>query len=444
MDADLHRLQIDRSVKLAEPPRSSASWCAIAALVAGLLAAGGYVLHARLHPLPEVTVVRVRAAESSAGSHEAVVWQATGYIVAAHKIEVTSKVVGRVAWIGVQKGDTVAQGQVLVRLEDDEHRARVLEAQGQLEGVRARLAELEHGSRPEEVARAAAELDLAQAELDNARVTLGRTRALAAEGVLARQTLDDAQGRHAVQAARVASLKNACELVRLGPRPEQIEALHAQVQPAEGVLAFAQTQLKSTVICAPISGTVLERNVERGEFVTTGFVGDRGAKGYAASLADLKDLEVEIDISQNDAAKLEWRQSTLITTDAYPNRKYGGYVSEISPEATRQKETLRINVKIGEPDAHLRPEVNASVTFITRETPSSELGRRFCVPAPAVRDRDVFLVVDGRAMARRVQVAAARDGTTQITEKLSGNELLIANPPANLRDGDKVQVKEVP
>jgi HlyD family secretion protein len=442
MDAELHRLQIERSVKGAEPRRGSVGW-AIAALMAVLLAAGGYVLYARLHPLTEIEVVRVRPPESSTASQEGVALQATGYIIAAHKIEVASKVVGRVAWIGVEKGDMVRQGQVLVRLEDDEYRARVLEAQGHLESIRARLAELEHGSRSEEIARAAAELEHAQAELDNARVTLVRTRALATEGVLARQTLDDAQSRHAVQTARVASLKKAYELVRLGPRPEQIEAQLALVQQAKGVLAFAQTQLQNTVISAPISGTVLKRNVEKGEFVTTGFVGDRGAKGYVASLADLKDLEVEIDISQNDFAKLTWRQPAFITTDAYPDRKYRGYVSEISPEANRQKATLQIKVKIAEPDAYLRPEMNASVTFITREKPSSELRLRFNVPSSAIRDGNVFLLVDGKVAARRVQVAGALDSTAQITEGLSGNELLIVNPPANLRDGDKVQAKEV-
>ena len=67
---------------------------------------------------------------------------------------------------------------------------------------------------------------------------------------------------------------------------------------------YAETKLANTVIRAPVTGTILERAVEKGEFVTTGFVGDRGAKGYVVSLADLNDLEVELDISQNDFAKL--------------------------------------------------------------------------------------------------------------------------------------------
>ena len=96
--------------------------------------------------------------------------------------------------------------------------------------------------------------------------------------------------------------------MKLGPRQEQIDALRGQVEQARGAVAFAQTNLDNTIIRAPVTGTILERNVEKGEFVTTGFVGDKGAKGYVVSLADLNDLEVELDISQNDFAKLHPKQ----------------------------------------------------------------------------------------------------------------------------------------
>jgi multidrug resistance efflux pump len=120
---------------------------------------------------------------------------ATGNIVAAHKIELAAKVVGKRAWIGVDKGDKVQEGQMLVRLEDDEYRAHLLEARGQLNNLKAHLAELEHGSRPEEIAKAKAGLAQAHATQENARGTLDRTRSLAGEGVMAKQALDDAQAK---------------------------------------------------------------------------------------------------------------------------------------------------------------------------------------------------------------------------------------------------------
>ncbi len=97
--------------------------------------------------------------------------------------------------------------------------------------------------------------------------------------------------------------------MKLGPRQEQIDAVARPDGTGRGVLAFAQTHLDNTIIRAPVTGTILERNVEKGEFVTTGFVGDKGAKGYVVSLADLNDLEVELDISQNDFAKLHPQQT---------------------------------------------------------------------------------------------------------------------------------------
>ena len=106
------------------------------------------------------------------------VLSATGYIVAHHTINVNSKVTGRLAWIGVEKGDKVKEGQVLVRLEDQEFRASYEQAKGALDNARAYLDELEHGSRPEEIQQAQHNLDEARATLVNDKLTLDRTREL--------------------------------------------------------------------------------------------------------------------------------------------------------------------------------------------------------------------------------------------------------------------------
>ena len=134
----------------------------------------------RLNAATEVAVVRVQA-ESQAAAGPGIILNATGYIVAAHRIEVASKVVGKVLWIGVEKGDEVKAGQPLVRLEDDEYRAQVTQAKGSLLNLQAHLAELEHGSRPEEIAVARANLHQAKADQENAQVTLDRTKRLATD-----------------------------------------------------------------------------------------------------------------------------------------------------------------------------------------------------------------------------------------------------------------------
>ena len=299
--------------------------------------------------------------------------------------------------------------------------------------------------RSEEVAKAKADVDQARADQENARISLERTRDLVSQQILPQQNLDDAKTRYDSMAARVASLERAYELVRLGPRQEQIDALRAQVNQAKGTLAYSQIQLDNTVIRAPIDGTILERNVERGEFVTTGFVGDKGAKGYVVALADLKDLEVELDINQNDFAKLDPKQPGLITTDAYPDRKYPGVIREISPEANRQKATVQVKVRVLDPDNYLRPEMNASVAFYSPEKPgahNSEAKPSVTVPGSAVRDGSVFVIVGGKAIRKTVKVAGTTSQGVQIAEGLIGGEDLVVNPPANLKDGQKVQPKQ--
>jgi len=341
MDSELKSLRIDRSKRAQPEPSAWATrWIVGGVLVFVLLGAGRYV-YAMLNASTEVDILRVSSTSSGASGGSQVILNATGYIVAAHKIQVASKVLGRVAWIGVDKGDNVREGQVIVRLEDEEYKAQLQQARGRQQALEAKLTELETGSRPEEVERSRADLDEARANVENAKVNLDRNERLAAEGVVAKQTLDDAKARYDRELARMNALQKTLELVRIGPRREQIDAVRGQLVEAKGSVAFFENQLTNTIIRAPVTGTILERAVEKGEFVTTSFVGERGAKGYVVSLADLNDLEAELDISQNDFAKLGPKQKGIVTTDAYPDRKYEGVITEISPEANRQKAPCR-------------------------------------------------------------------------------------------------------
>jgi len=443
--ADLQGLRIDRSaLPSGEPSPWARRYIIIGIALVALLSVGALVFRLLSSDVPEVQVARTEAENSSVGG---IVLTASGYIVPHHKINVNSKVTGRVKWIGVEKGDKVKEGQVLVRLEDDEFRAQYEQARGATGNARAYLEELEHGSRPQEIDQAQHNLDEARATLANDKITLDRDRELWSQGVVARQLLDDASAKFDADQQRVNSLQQAFQLAKVGPRAEEIARAKGALQQAEGQEAYAKSLLDATVIRAPVNGTILERTAEKGELITSGFASqaEGGPQGSVVALADLKDIQVELDIAQDDFAKLGPNQKGIVSVDAYPDRKYDGEIAQISPEANRQKATVQIKVQILNPDEYLRPEMNATVKFLANENKTaSSQPSGILVPTTAVHDRDgkkvVFLAFNGKALLRPVQIISQRSGGIMV-QGLLGGENVITSGPANLKDGDKIKIK---
>ena len=157
MQPDLNSLRIDKSLKTsAQQPTLArwAKWWIIGGVFLFVLLGAARFIYNRANAALEVEVARaIKATNNTGGAATgSVILSATGYIVAHHKIQVASKVVGKVAWIGVEKGARVQQGQIIARLEDDEYRAQLQQAKGKLTALEARLLELQNGSRPEEIA----------------------------------------------------------------------------------------------------------------------------------------------------------------------------------------------------------------------------------------------------------------------------------------------------
>ncbi len=446
LKSGLDDLRIDRTKRPAQRGgRLSKAWIAIG--VSALLLLGGWRIGSVYFGAAEVDVHRVVVPRAGSAGPE-IVLQAAGYVVPHYRIEVASKVVGRVKWMGVEKGDSVTGGEPIVRLEDEEYQARLLESMGTLRSLKARLAELEAGSRPEEVERAEADLAEARAQLQEARLRYGRAKELKDEGVISVAEYDEAQYRLEALAKRVDSLAQTLELLRLGPRQEEIDSARAEVSRAEGTLAYNRTLVDATVIRAPVTGTVLERNVEVGELVTTGFVGDRGAKGYVVAMADLNDIQVELDISQNDFARTFMNQAAIVSTDAYRDREYAGQVVEISPEADRQKATVQVKVQVLEPDELIRPEMNANVSFLAPSegqdgAGASQQAPLIRIPSSALVDGNaVFVVVQDRVAKKPVRVVRTTSDTAEIEQGLAGGEDIVLAPPADLADGDRIKRSE--
>lgn len=439
----LRSLKIDRA-PAAPPPVSNRApkklLLALSVVIALALLAYFYFFSAA----KTITAAPVKI-ETGAASSAGVVLSATGYVVAHHKIAVGAKVMGRVAWIGVEKGDRVQQGQVLVRLEDQEFRAQVNQAKANLAAAEARLDQLKAGSRPQEKLKDKAAVLQAEANLKNAEAEYQRAAQLYPQGIVSKAELDRATAQRDAARGALEAARQSSTMTDIGPRAEEIRAAAAQVRQMQAALDYANTQLVSTEIKAPVTGTVLQRIVERGEMVTPSAMGESGARTSVVSLADLNDLQIELDISQQDFARLKMGQRAEVIPEAFPNLKYTGFIAEIAPEANRAKATVQVKVKVENPDEQLRPEMNARVNFLADSAPAdTKPVARVLVPKAALVHRDgsdfVFVVKGSRVEQRVVRVGEVSGDFNNVLEGLSGGESVAVSGADKLRDGDRVKI----
>jgi HlyD family secretion protein len=374
---------------------------------------------------------------------------ASGYVVPRHKVEVSSKIIGRIKEVCVQRGDQVKQGDVLIRIDDEEYQARLRSAEAQVKTLQARVAELKAGSRPQEIEAARAAVRSSEASLKSARLDYDRVDSLVKQGALSRQELDRMRAAMDVAAARVDADRKNAELVKIGPRVEQIEAAEAQLHEAEANVEYVKTELSYTVIAAPITGAILEKLAEQGELVTNmNFGGTRGAKNSVVTMADLSDLQVEVDLNETDVMKVKRGQTAEIRLDSTPEVAYIGQVDELSPQADRQKGTVQVKVRILNPQAGpITTESNARVTFFGDPSSvgaGSSATTRLWVPKSAIQQdaqgASVFIVAGDKVATRTVKVGMEGEKGVEILEGLSGDERVVLSPLEKVSAGLRVTV----
>ena len=257
---------------------------------------------------------------------------------------------GRIAEVRVQEGDSVSAGEELALLDLAEARARHEQAVAAAEAAEARLTELERGSRPQEIAQAEAALEAARQALDAARQDFERTRVLHAAGGASGDALDRARTRLAAADAERTRAAEQLDLVREGPRVEQIAAQRAATRQARSGVEEAATLLRDGTIRAPFAGIVTIRHREHGEEVA------RGAP--VVSVLDLDDRWVRIYVPEDEIGRVRIGQPAQITADTYPDRTYEGRVTFLASEA----EFTPSNVQTQEERVKLVYEVKVRVT----------------------------------------------------------------------------------
>lgn len=384
---DLSALKIDRTPP---PPAGGMPFGTILALVVALGVAAFLLLPRVLKSAPAVTVGLAEATGGGSASGDGIT--ANGYVVARTKASVSSKILGRLAWIGVTEGSRVKEGEVIARIEDAEYAAAAATAQANVGQFEAQLAQ--------------------------AKRELKRSQSLRADNLVPEAALEAAQ--------------------------TSVEVLTAQLGSARAQAKLAEANLANTRVLAPFSGTVLRKDAEVGEIVAPSSAGGGLTRTAIVTMADLQTLEVEVDVNEAYIAQVRNGQDARITLDAYPDTSFVGRVRQVVPTADRQKATVLVKVSILDRDPRILSEMGAKVVFVSRGADRAAAPRRVLAPAAAVVQENGVAhvwVVDKDAVRRvNVDAGAARGDKLEIRQGLSGGESLVLQPPATLKDGMKVKL----
>ncbi len=313
----------------------------------------------------------IPSASQQIASSGDVVLESKGYVIPAHQILVSPKVTGMVRELNLEEGATVREGDILAILESDEFQADHNRALANLDASRQKLRELENGWRPDEIKQAEAELAEAKAQLLDLEPNYLRVKELVARKVANDRELQQAESAYLTTMRRVDRLTLALKLMREGPRVERIEQARAEVKQYEAEVAKAAWRLNNCTIRAPISGTILKKNAERGNIVNP--MAFNGSFSLC-ELADLSDLEIDLAIQERDVSRIFKGQKCRVRSDAWPDRMYEGYVSRLMPIADRAKGAVPVRVKVlvpaQEQGQYLKPEMSVIVSFFAETKPA--------------------------------------------------------------------------
>ncbi|MDI6765312.1 MAG: efflux RND transporter periplasmic adaptor subunit [Bacteroidota bacterium] len=334
------------------------------------------------------TVVQISPAQADA------ILTASGYIVAQRKASVASKATGRLVYLGFKEGDQVQKGEIIARIESED--------------VEAALAQ------------AKAELEVANADKIDAEQSLERAQKLFEPQLISQAEYDGVKARYDRVAAIIASRKAAVKA--------------------------AEVQLENTLIRAPFDGTILTKNADVGEVVAP-FSAGASSRVAVVTLADMRSLQVEADVSESNIERIDTQQPCEIILDAYPDKRYRGFVDKIIPTADRAKATVLTKIRFADIDHRVLPEMSAKVHFLKKQsTDSIDVKLILAVEREAITKRkneEVVFLLDKRIVHEiPVTLGNTYGKMIEIKSGLSHGDKIILRPSYKLQSGTSVKVKD--
>jgi RND family efflux transporter MFP subunit len=403
---DLSSLRIQDSHRSGSKTGKFLGYASAALGVVVLIAGASFALRNQT-PVVEV----VTAEKPQAGGLEAIL-NASGYVTPRRRATIAAKITGRVTGVFFDEGTHVHPGQLLATLDDADARRALDSAKADRNASQAAIADL-------------------QVQLRLAQIQLQRAQELRKAGVQSQEQLDTSSS-----AADSLSAK--------------IELAKEQVQAADARIREAQQAVDNCVINAPYDGIVVSKDAQVGEMVSPNSAGGGFTRTGIATIVDMNSNEIEVDVNESYIARVKDRQPVTAILDAYPNWEIPSHVRTVIPTADRQKATVKVRISFDKLDPRILPDMGVKVTFLedapVKKKDASAPVVAAVLPNEALHDENgkkiVFLVKNDRLERRAVAVGNTQGTHTEILSGLVAGDAVVLRGPANLQDGQAVQIKK--
>lgn len=400
LSSDLASLRIERGSK-AKPPRSWSGALGTIAVLAAVAtgAAVGYPRVAAAIFKKEISLTEIAMLSPAQAS---ISITSSGYVTPQVISRVGAKIPGRIQKVLVKEGDQVKAGDLLVELEDADQRAAIAAAQARVSAAGARAS-------------------ASRANIAEIKLQADRQKLLVDSGSAGKATLEDLL-------ARVTSLEKLAV------------ASDAEIRAAQAEVESLRVLLKDRVVYAPIKGTVINKPPEVGEMTVT--------LPFLIEIADFESLQVETDVAESRLKNVQIGVPCEIVLDAYPDKRLRGKAVEIGKRVNRAKATVVVKVAFVDSREGVLPDMAARVSFLTKEISAEAMKEppKRIVPASAVMERQgdkvVFVVDQGKVKMTSVKVGSEAAGGFELIDGPPPGTKVVANPPRDLEDGQKIKEKE--
>lgn len=372
--------------------------------------------------------VAVQTARAETGFAEGALTY-TGTTRPNQQVALRSQVSGEITSLSVDVGDAVSQGDLLAQLDGNLQTTSLNQAQAELSAQAAAAAQAEVSIRD-----AQASVVQAQATLDQARIDAARLKQLAEQGAIAQQDAEAAA--LAVTNAQQALLSAQAQVAA---QRQAVAAADNQADAQQAVLAQRERQLSYADLRSPLTGVVLAKQAEVGDFIESGTA--------VLELGDLSTLEVTVQVSELDIAKLRVGQPARITLDAFASEgSILGEIEQISPVADPVSRLIPVQVSIPNVNRRVGSGQLARVQFSAGQQPQVVVPESALSVGEGVGEREnVVFVVEGegeerRAVMRSVRIGQRAQGRVTILSGLAVGEDFVVKSDRPLSDGQAVRL----